>query len=544
MANTLNLGNGNWATKEDSLLGYNSENNNFKPLPFDFTRASSATVVNKQGLIETVGSGEPRIDFLGNTQGALKLEPQRTNLITQSESFPNPYWTKSGASIQGDPSTAGSELVTNGDFATDSDWNKGTGWTISGGSLNASATIAQSFQTNTGLVSGKTYKVTYTISNYVSGSVRIELGSANVSVGLIRSANGTYTEYIEALGDETIYFDGISAFTGSIDNVSVKEVQGFSSPDGTNNAYKLVEDTSNAKHFIARNNLFTPDGVTRDYSIFVKEGERRYIFITNVTTTNNDINCVVFDTRDGVFTNTNDPTYISNRNVTTLSNGWYRIDFTSNVNSGSYDNFYIGISSSETMSGVSYQGDGTSGLYIYGVQLEVGSYATSYIPTQGSAVTRLADVCTNGGNEQVINSTEGVLYFEGSALANDGTDRKITLSDGSLNNAINFGFSRFSGNINAEVKSGGVLQTSGFGATGITQDNNNKFALSWGGGVSKFYVNGTLASSYTSVTSPIGMNVLNFSLSSGFEKMYLNCKDVRVYNTALTDSELAILTTI
>ena len=181
---------------------------------------------------------------------------------------------------------------------------------------------------------------------------------------------------------------------------------------------------------------------------------------------------------------------------------------------------------------------------IYGAQLEQGSYATSYIPTQGGAVTRVDDVCNNGANEQVINSTEGVLYFEGSALANDGTDRKITLSDNSLNNAINFGYSRFSGNINAEVISGGVLQTSGFGATGVTQDNNNKFALSWGNGISKFYVNGTLASSHTNVTSPIGMNVLNFSLSSGFQKMFSNTKDLRVYNTALTDQELINLTTI
>ena len=45
------------------------------------------------------------------------------------------------------------------------------------------------------------------------------------SVGTIRSANGTYTEYIIALGDETIYFDGIVSFIGSIDNVSVKEVR-------------------------------------------------------------------------------------------------------------------------------------------------------------------------------------------------------------------------------------------------------------------------------------------------------------------------------
>ena len=84
MANTLNLGNGNWATKEDSLLAYNSENGNFKPLPFDFTRASSATVVNKAGLIETVGSGEPRIDFKDDAKGALLLEPTRINYIPYS----------------------------------------------------------------------------------------------------------------------------------------------------------------------------------------------------------------------------------------------------------------------------------------------------------------------------------------------------------------------------------------------------------------------------------------------------------------------------
>ena len=88
MANTLNLGtDGNWGVKKDSLLGYNSENGNFKPLPFDFTRASSGTVVNKDGLIETVGSGEPRIDFKDNTKGALLLEPSRTNYITQSNDF-------------------------------------------------------------------------------------------------------------------------------------------------------------------------------------------------------------------------------------------------------------------------------------------------------------------------------------------------------------------------------------------------------------------------------------------------------------------------
>ena len=54
----------------------------YKPLPFNFRRASSATVVNKDGLIETVGSGEPRIDYKDDSKGALLLEPQRSNLVT------------------------------------------------------------------------------------------------------------------------------------------------------------------------------------------------------------------------------------------------------------------------------------------------------------------------------------------------------------------------------------------------------------------------------------------------------------------------------
>jgi hypothetical protein len=64
-----------------------------------FRCASSATRVNKDGLIEIVGSGEPRIDFLNDSNGALLLEPQRTNLNTYSEAFDNAAWTKTSATI-------------------------------------------------------------------------------------------------------------------------------------------------------------------------------------------------------------------------------------------------------------------------------------------------------------------------------------------------------------------------------------------------------------------------------------------------------------
>jgi len=84
MANTLKFGNGEWYGKKDTILAYNDENSNYKPLPFNFSRASKATVVNKDGLIEEVGSGQPRIDYKDNSKGALLLEPQRSNLAIQS----------------------------------------------------------------------------------------------------------------------------------------------------------------------------------------------------------------------------------------------------------------------------------------------------------------------------------------------------------------------------------------------------------------------------------------------------------------------------
>ncbi len=74
-----------------------------KPLTTDgqltFTRASTATRVNASGLIETVASGVPRLDYLGSTCPRLLLEPQRTSNVQFSEAFDNAYWTKTSVTL-------------------------------------------------------------------------------------------------------------------------------------------------------------------------------------------------------------------------------------------------------------------------------------------------------------------------------------------------------------------------------------------------------------------------------------------------------------
>ena len=100
MAQKLKFGNGTWATKKGSTLAYNDENSNFKPIPFTTTRDSIATRVNKEGLIEVVSNDVPRIDYTDSADGALLLEPARTNLVTYSEDFSN--WNTIQSSLTSD----------------------------------------------------------------------------------------------------------------------------------------------------------------------------------------------------------------------------------------------------------------------------------------------------------------------------------------------------------------------------------------------------------------------------------------------------------
>ena len=540
MANTLKFGAGQWATKEGSTLAYNDENDNYKPLPFTFTRSSSATVVNKAGLIETVGNGIPRIDFLGNTQGALKLEPQRTNLITYSEDFPRNYWTKSGASIQGDPSTLGSELVTNGSFTgSASGWALGTGWAYSSNAINATSTSSVCYQDIAAMQSNITYTVTYQISNYSGGNIQWRFGGTGTVDGATRNANGTYTESFtnSSSGDKRLFLSP-SGFTGTIDNVSVKEVQGFTSPDGTNNAYKLVEGTNNGGHTAYKLNASISSGINYTYSVFVKGTERVLQMVLSSSFSANFCN---FDLSDGTIGSNSG---LVDSNITSFSNGWYRCDITA-LSNGTTAHLELILAESKTSSRyTTYQGNGTSSIYIYGAQLEVGTYPTSYIPTQGSAVTRLVDSCNNGANEQVINSTEGVLYAEISALADDSSSRKIALNDGTGNNQITVSYGSGGSNIIQSIVYDGTSVVVDMSYSSINITNYNKIAIKYTSGNSSLWVNGVEVDTDNAAFSGLSLSDLSFNNGGTNNPFYGNIKDVRIYNTALSDSELAALTTI
>ena len=129
----------------------------------------------------------------------------------------------------------GSELVTNGNFATDSDWGKGSGWTISGGKANRSGESGNSPITqNVPVVNGRKYTFSYT-RKYLSGSsghTNIFVKLDNVNYSTIGAYISTVVEEHIVTGEFTALFTGnllwqiygIGDFTGYVDNVSIKEV--------------------------------------------------------------------------------------------------------------------------------------------------------------------------------------------------------------------------------------------------------------------------------------------------------------------------------
>ena len=142
---------------------------------------------------------------------------QKASIITTPTAYAEDYLYSIKPAIP-----FGEELVVNGNFNTDSDWTKGTGWTISGGKAigtNATGNLQQSIS----FTNGRVYKISFQVLDYVSGQVRLQTDQQN---SVVVSANGIYTENLTMTTDSLLIFNGIDSnpFNGSMNNVSVKEL--------------------------------------------------------------------------------------------------------------------------------------------------------------------------------------------------------------------------------------------------------------------------------------------------------------------------------
>jgi hypothetical protein len=216
-------------------------------------------------------------------------------------------------------------------------------------------------------------------------------------------------------------------------------------------------------------------------------------------------------------------------------NGWYRciMKFTASA-TGSFEIRYVLITDAD-------------GVYAYGAQVEQGSYPTSYIPNHsGGSVTRDADVCEGAGTSSTFNADEGVFYAEISTNTDD-TDKAISLNNavsGSLNNRLWMGYSTSNKRIYALGYVNNSLQ---FALSKLMTDESLfvKIACRYKINDIAFFVNGVKVGTDTTALNFTELNSLDFNIGtavSGASPLYGNVKQVLVFNSYLSDSEIITLT--
>ena len=192
-----------------------------------------------------------------------------SNLLEKASIVTTPTAYENGKILSVKPvQSLGSELITNGDFAKDSNWTKGTGWTIGDG---VASRTAQSGSTacdqSISLIANKTYKIVYDLT-VDAGSFNVRFsGTTNVN-GETRTSSETYTDYLTAAtGNNTFRLIGAdSNFIGSIDNVSVKEVTDAdfdftrNSSATRTNSQGLIEDMQILSGDLVTNGDFSQEG--------------------------------------------------------------------------------------------------------------------------------------------------------------------------------------------------------------------------------------------------------------------------------------------
>jgi len=444
----------------------------------------------------------------------------------------------------------GSELVTNGDFATDSDWSLGSGWSIANQKATRNSTGTYTNITQGGILTvGKNYKVKFTVNEGSIGGVRLQLG-------------GTYYGDYNGVGTYTIYgvsgataFNNFSlvgepTFNGSIDNVSVKEATRDNVPriDYTGGGCPHILAEPQRTNLITFSNDFSnaiwqkqtgivptynttetlsPDG-TNNATKFIGTGSTG-VFKSGVSVSGSISRSVYLKSVSGTTTaKFKDPNATGSATPVnlTITNKWQRFELIGDNGTSSQGLWIDDITS--------------DGLYMWGAQLESGSFPTSYIPTSGSTVTRNQDIFTRDGIGSLINSEEGVLFVELSALANDGLSKRITLADGSISNRVSLELDEIANKIKAFISKGGTSQILEYTTPNLLQFN--KIAIKWKVNDFAIWFNGNEVATDSSGDVPTGVNELSFNDGQGGNNFFGKVKQLQVYKTALTDAQLTSLT--
>jgi len=306
------------------------------------------------------------------------------------------------------------------------------------------------------------------------------------------------------------------------------------SPDGTLNA-DLYTTASDLYDFV-RHSITYISGNSYTISVFVKQGTSSEVSLLLPSQAFGSNQSATFDVSDGTYTITSGSPSVT---IEDYGNGWYRCALSA-----------IATITATRSTGFSSVASGAvTTLYFYGAQVEVGSYPTSYIPSNsGSQTTRTADACNGAGTSATFNDSEGVLMFEGSVLDISTTNSWISISEGAdyNNNQFNLRFVENSNLIQAVSRADGLGIDVILTHTLTDKTEINKIAIKYKLNDWALWVNGVEVDTETSSNAftANSLDVLDFDRGNNTNYFYGNTKQLLYFPSALTDSELQTLTTL
>jgi hypothetical protein len=534
---SLIVGDGNWAVKSDSLLGYKIINKKYYPREMSVTRATTATRVNEDGLIEVVPY----------------------NLVQYSEQFDNGVWTKNSSTITENTTTAPNGTLTADTLNVTASAFSGVIRAISGSSSNYTLSIYAKKNTKNWLyfidVQGSNARAWFNLDTGTLGTVAIGYTATITAVG-----NGWYRCTLSNNNPQTLAFY----------QLGLADANNANTPASSGSAFlwgaQLVEGSAPKDYLPTTDRL---DIARIDYSTgeaaLLVEPQRTNLFTyseqfddASWTKLNTSVTANATIAPSGLMTaDTMAVSGTLSRVVAAnvLTAGTYTISVWAKVLSGSgamrfnliidgvttnfsftptteWQRFTQTFTATTSVSSISFRGLGFVGdLAIWGAQLEAGSNATSYIPTVASAVTRNADIISKTGIADLIGQTEGTVFVDIDLKElPQSTQRFIQLKGTSFDIFIRSGAYAITG-----------MPTISF--TAIT--GRMKIAAIYSDNLAKLFVNGIEIGSRTSVTisNTNNIGIGNDSLSGNINsKVQFN--SIQLYKTALTDQECINLTTL
>jgi hypothetical protein len=520
-----------------------------------FTRASDATRVGPNGYIEKV----------------------RTNLLTYSQDFSDSSWsiptTQTKTTGQTDPNGGTTAVLVQ-------NISDGNGYLAKGLTLTANVPHTASIYikgASSGSVSiriddstaGPQYDINYTTSwqrfsvtrtpnqtgcNFVIGGygtwdvgtniyfafAQAETGdvmtdyiattSAAVSVGPVSGTprldylNGECPSLLlePQRSNLVLYSEQMNLWVNGAASITANQLE---SPDGAVNADKYDNLTDCSTFVTAANGVYT-------FSLFVKQGTSASASIDMSDGATGDV-ATTFTFSTKTFSNTTNsgswsvatPSYVE------YPNGWFRLSLTATKNAGSAIGHKI------LASGSGYT-------YVWGAQVEAGAYATSYIPTLGTSVTRVADAASKTSVSALIGQTEGTLFVEVDFKYSTTGDTRIwsiwdagsseVVSLWARENTFRYQFYDDAASVNIEDA---ITATEGV----------HKLALSYNGTNLKVYMDGAVVIDATmGATANLNCSAVGFAGFWGISTINhkIGVKQALLFKTRLTNAQLAELTTL